>query len=125
MRCSAASRRAVPLHRPQQLQHASDVVVVVDGRREHRFADDDLARELHDGIEAVRLERAIQRTRIAQVARHQRPPSHVLPPPAVEVVKDDGVVAVLSELLAPVRADVAGTAADQYFALHGAPAPVR
>jgi hypothetical protein len=67
---------------------------------------------MHDGVEAMRFERCFDRSRITKITDNELASSDELTMPAGQVVEDNGAKSTISKLLAHVRADIAGAAAD-------------
>src|SRR5690606_26407319 len=97
----------------QQRAAAGRVVAVVLERIRHRFRHDRVGGEVHDGVDVVLAEQALEQRGVAGVPDHQAAARDGLREAGAQVVGHHHVLARLAELADHVAADVAGTAGDQ------------
>ena len=102
----------MPEHRLQKMHGAVHVVLVIGGGIARRFTDDDLACEMHDGVESMRFESLLDGARIAKIADNQVAPPNGVAVAAREIVEDNDAITALRQLLAHMRTDIAGAATD-------------
>ena len=108
---------AVALHALEQGDGLADVVVVVGQRLINRLRDDDLSRAVHDSVDLVLGEDAVEQVLVSDVALVEGAVADKLAASRGQVVQDDDLVACLLACRTDRRSDVTGPAGDEN--LHG------
>ena len=103
----------VALHALQQLDRLADVVLVVAQRVGDRLRDDDLGRAVHDGVDALLGEDAIEQVLIGDVALVEGAVADEFASSRRQVVQNDDLVARFLTGRGHRRPDVAGSAGDE------------
>ena len=97
----------------EQAQAVERIVLIVFQRQADRFAHLDEGGKMHDGANGVTAQQRADQLRVGDVAADQFAVQHGFRLARGEVVQDDRVIALLSEVAHHMRADIAGPAGDQ------------
>ncbi len=105
-------------HGVEQGQGVNHVVVEVELRLDHRFADIGEGGEVDHRRHLETGQRVGQQLGVGKIALDQRPPAHRLAVAVDEIVIGDRRIAGLGQSLAGMTADIAGTAGNQDVLAH-------